>query len=361
MKNKVTYVIILVLILFNVYLYLEVHKLQNILDDVSGEQIQIIENKYVDFNDDLTHVVEQSINKVVGITSYASNRLIATGSGAIIEVDNEEVYIVTNHHVISNADKISVVFANGNEFESEFIGSDVFSDLALLKAKPDFSVNAFKIGDSASAKIGELVLAIGSPLGLEFQSSVTLGVLSGKDRTIGVDLDGNGIEDWDMNVLQTDAAINPGNSGGPLINLKGEIIGINSMKIILSQVEGMGFSIPIDEAVVILDQLKEFNKVIRPVIGVMAMGVSEMSLYQKNALGIDLNQEQGVFITEIVKQGPAEQAGVEAGDVIVAIDDTKIESFKQFRQILYSKKIGDTINVKLMRKNQSVTIAIKLQ
>ena len=199
-----------------------------------------------------------------------------------------------------------------------------------------------------------------SPLGLEFQSSVTMGVLSGKDRTIAVDLNGDGVDDWDMNVLQTDAAINL-NSGSPLINLKGEIIGINSMKVVLSQVEGMGFSIPIDEAIVIVDQLKEFNKVIRPVIGVKAIGMSNMSLYQKNALGIDLNMLEGVFVTELISDGPAELAGIEVGDIIVAIDDEKIGSFKQFRQILYSKDIGDVVSVKLMRQKKSVTISIKLE
>ncbi len=361
MKNKITYLLILVLMLFSGYLYIEVNKLQNILEDVSGEKIQIIEQKYINFNDDITSVVEQSINKVVGVSSFASNRLVTTGSGAIIEVDQDDVYIVTNHHVIANADRIMVVFANGKEFESEFIGSDAFSDLALLKVKPDFSVNAFRVGVSASAKVGEWVLAIGSPLGLEFQSSVTMGVLSGKDRTIAVDLNGDGVDDWDMNVLQTDAAINPGNSGGPLINLKGEIIGINSMKVVLSQVEGMGFSIPIDEAIVIVDQLKEFNKVIRPVIGVKAIGMSDMSLYQKNALGIDLNMLEGVFVTELISDGPAELAGIEVGDIIVAIDDEKIGSFKQFRQILYSKDIGDVVSVKLMRQKKSVTISIKLE
>ncbi len=359
--KKFVYLLVLVLFGFNLYLSIEVNRLQNMLDDVSGEQIQIIENKYIDFMDDVTDVVDQSINKVVGITSYANNRLLGTGSGAIIEVSNNDVYIVSNHHVIANADTIVVVYANGREFESELVGSDVFSDLALIKSNPDFPVNAFRIGESSSSKIGEFVLAIGSPLGLDFQSSVTFGVLSGKDRTISVDLSGNGMADWDMNVLQTDAAINPGNSGGPLINLKGEIIGINSMKIVLGEVEGMGFSIPIDEVEPIIEQLKEFNEVIRPVLGVAAIGVSDMSLYQKNALGIDLNRSEGVFITEVMDESPAENAGIEEGDIIVAFDDQRIESFKQFRQVLYSKSIGDVVNITILRNNREVTVSVTLE
>lgn len=360
MKKLITLLIFL-LISFNIYLAFEVFKLQGILDDVSGEQVQIIENKYIDFMDDITDVVDQSINKVVGITSFANNRLLGTGSGAIIEVENDDVYIISNHHVIANADRVVVIFANGKEFESEVVGSDVFSDLALIKTNPDFTVNAFRIGESSSTKIGEFVLAIGSPLGLEFQSSVTLGVLSGKDRTIAVDLSGNGIADWDMNVLQTDAAINPGNSGGPLINMDGEIIGINSMKIVLGEVEGMGFSIPIDEAIPIVNQLKDLGEVVRPVLGVMAVGVGEMSLYQKNALGIDLNQSEGVFITEVMEDSPAQRAGILENDIIVAFDNERIESFKQFRQVLYSKDIGDTINVTIMRANREVTVSVVLE
>src|SRR5690554_3079135 len=356
--KKLISLVVVILVGFNLYLAFEVNKLQGILDDVSGEQVQIIENKYIDFVDDITDVVDQSINKVVGITSYANNRLLGTGSGAIIEVDQDDVFIVSNHHVIANADRVVVIFANGKEFESEVIGSDVFSDLALLKTNPDFSVNAFRIGESSTTKIGEFVLAIGSPLGLDFQSSVTLGVLSGKDRTIAVDLSGNGNADWDMNVLQTDAAINPGNSGGPLINLNGEIIGINSMKIVLGEVEGMGFSIPIDEAIPIVDQLKEFGEVIRPVLGVMAVGVNEMSLYQKSALGIDLNQTEGVFITEVMEDSPAQRAGINENDIILEFDDERIESFKQFRQVLYSKNIGDTVNITLSRNNREVTVSV---
>ncbi len=349
-----------VLVGFNIYLSVQVDRLQQTIDNVSGEQIQIIENKYISFTDDVTEVVEHSINKVVGVSSYLNNRLLGTGSGAIIEVSDNIVHIVTNQHVIANADRIEVVFANGRTFQAVLLGSDIFSDLALLSTSPDFNVNAFRIGDSSKAKVGEWVLAIGSPLGLDFQSSVTMGILSGKDRTIAVDLSGNGIADWDMNVLQTDAAINPGNSGGPLINLNGEIIGINSMKIVMQQVEGMGFSIPINEVLPIVDQLKEFGEVIRPVLGIAAIGVSEMSLYQKNALGIDLNQTQGVFITQVMDDSPAKQVGIMENDIIMEFDGVRVESFKQFRQLLYGKNVGDSVRLRIRRDNRDVTLTVVL-
>lgn len=359
--KKIIALVVVLLVGFNIYLTTEVFNLKGIINEATDEKVQIIENKYVSFNEDITDVVEQSINKVVGVSSLNTNRLLGTGSGAIIEVDNEDVYIVTNYHVIEDADQVNVIFANGREFESEIIGYDAFSDLALLRTDPDFSVNAFTIGESTPTKIGEWVLAIGSPLGLEFQSSVTMGILSGKDRILEVDLNGDGIEDWDMNVLQTDAAINPGNSGGPLINLKGEIIGINSMKIILQTVEGMGFSIPIDEAIPILNQLKEFGQVVRPVLGVTAVGVAEMTLYQKNALGISLDQSEGVFITHVMDESPAAKANIQEEDILVAFDGIRIQSFKQFRQLLYKKDIGDVVNVVVSRNNREITISVTLE
>ncbi len=354
-------VLLAILVSFNIYLSWQVLELQQTIDLVSGEQVQIIENKYISFVDDVTEVVEHAVNKVVGVSSYFNSQLLGTGSGAIIEVDSNQAYIITNHHVIDGANNIKVVFANGREFDATLIGSDVFSDLALLSATPDFNVNAFKIGDSSKARVGEWVLAIGSPLGLDFQSSVTMGILSGKDRTIAVDISGNGVADWDMNVLQTDAAINPGNSGGPLINLNGEIIGINSMKIVLQQVEGMGFSIPINEAIPIIEQLKEFKEVIRPVLGIMAVGVGEMSLYQKNGYGIDLNQTQGVFITQVMQDSPAEIAGIQENDILMEFDGTVIESFKQFRQLLYSKNIGDTVRIRVRRDNRDMNVSVTLE
>jgi serine protease Do len=359
--KKLVILVVVVLVGVNLYLGNEVLQLKGIINEARDERVQIVENKYVTFADDVTDVVEKSINKVVGVTSLNNNRLLGTGSGAIIEVSNNEVFIATNFHVIENADQVQIIFANQKEFEAEVIGYDVFSDLALLKVNPDFSVNSFRIGESTTTKIGEWVLAIGSPLGLEFQSSVTMGILSGKDRIVAVDLNSDGIADWDMNVLQTDAAINPGNSGGPLINLKGEIIGINSMKIILETVEGMGFSIPIDEAMPILNQLKEFGEVVRPVLGVTAVGVAEMTLYQKNSLGISLNQSDGVFITHVMDASPAFKADIQKEDILLMFDGTRVKSFKQFRQLLYQKNIGDEVKVLIVRGNKEITMSVTLE
>ena len=188
-----------------------------------------------------------------------------------------------------------------------------------------------------------------------------MGIISGKDRTIPVDLDGNGTDDWDSIVLQTDAAINPGNSGGPLINLAGELIGITSMKIADSAVEGMGFAIPINEVIPIIQQLKENGKVIRPVIGISAVSIDELAVFQKSYYGIRLDLDTGLLITSVVDNGPASRAGLKEGDIIMSFDEVKILSFKEFRKLLYAKKVGDTIAITYERAGVSSTTNITLE
>lgn len=353
---------IVVLLGFNIFLALEVAQLNEKVKDLSGSQsTHIVETKVTQFTTNVTEVVDKSLEKVVGIHSYRFNNLYSTGSGAVYKVNGNEVLIITNNHVISNADRVDVSFANGVEVTGQVMGSDLFTDLALIKVTVDFEVIPFRAGDSALSKVGEWVLAIGSPLGNEFAGSVTMGILSGKDRVVPVDLDNDGRSDWDMIVLQTDAAINPGNSGGPLINLAGELIGINSMKIALESVEGMGFAIPINEVVPIMEQLETNGRVIRPVLGISAVGISDMSIYQKNSFGIQLNQTNGIYITSVVAGSPAQVAGIQQGDILIRFDGADITSFKQFRKLLYGKKINDLVDIVLTRQSETITVRVRLQ
>jgi serine protease Do len=354
--------LVVMLLAFNIFLALEVQQLNVRVKDLSGSQsTHIVETKVTQFTTNVTEVVDKSLEKVVGIHSYRFNNLYSTGSGAVYKVNDNVVLIITNNHVISGADRVDIAFANGVEITGEVMGSDLFTDLALIKVVVDFEVVPFKVGDSALSKVGEWVLAIGSPLGNEFAGSVTMGILSGKDRVVPVDLDNNGIADWDMIVLQTDAAINPGNSGGPLINLAGELIGINSMKIAMEAVEGMGFAIPVNEVVPIMEQLEANGRVIRPVLGVSAVGISELSIYQKNSFGIQLNQTKGLYITSVVSGSPAQIAGILQGDIIVSFDNVEILNFKQFRKLLYGKKVNDLVDIVVSRDGELITARARLQ
>lgn len=354
--------LVALLFVFNIFLALQVQLLNDKVKDLSGSQsTHIVETKVTQFTTDVTEIVDKSLEKVVGVHSYRFNSLYSTGSGAVYKVNEDEILIITNNHVINGADRVDIAFANGVEITGEIMGSDLFTDLALIKVIVDFEAVPFKVGDSALTKVGEWVLAIGSPLGNEFAGSVTMGILSGKDRVVPVDLDNNGVADWDMIVLQTDAAINPGNSGGPLINLAGELIGINSMKIALESVEGMGFAIPINEVVAIMEQLEANGRVIRPVLGVSAVGISEMSIYQKNSYGIQLNQTNGLYITSVVSGSPAQTAGILQGDIIISFDGVEITSFKQFRKLLYGKKVNDLVDIVVNRDGEQITARVRLQ
>jgi serine protease Do len=321
----------------------------------------VVQTVVTEFDTDVTRIVEDSIEKVVGIQAIEFEEVVSTGSGAIFDSKDGVVHIITNNHVVENASTIRAVFANGEELEATLIGSDVFTDLALLEVKVDFEVNAFKLGDSSLVKVGENALAIGSPLGLSFQGSVTMGIISGKDRVVPVDLDNNGTDDWDSIVLQTDAAINPGNSGGPLINLAGELIGITSMKIADSSVEGMGFAIPINEIIPIIQQLKDNGEVIRPVVGISAVSLDELAVYQKSYYGIRLDLNAGLYVMSVIKGSPAELSGIKEGDVITAFDNTNITSFKEFRKLLYTKNVGDVVTISYERAGKSTTVNVVLQ
>ncbi len=360
MKKLLTKSLILVLLIWNSVLTYEVF-FNTKADTTINPDGTVVQTVVTEFDTDVTRVVEDSIEKVVGIQAIEFDEVVSTGSGAIFDSKDNVVHIITNNHVVENASKIQVVFANGEELEATLIGSDVFTDLALLEVKVDFEVNAFKLGDSSLVKVGENALAIGSPLGLSFQGSVTMGIISGKDRVVPVDLDNNGTDDWDSIVLQTDAAINPGNSGGPLINLAGELIGITSMKIADSSVEGMGFAIPINEIIPIIQQLKDNGEVIRPVVGISAVSLDELAVYQKSYYGIRLDLNTGLYVMSVIKDSPAELSGIKEGDVITAFDNTNITSFKEFRKLLYTKNVGDVVSISYERDGKSTTVNVVLQ
>lgn len=361
MKKYAT-LIIGVLLIWNTVLTFEYIGVKNLLDtlELTGE-VKIIREVDTEFTTSFTKVVADNLSKVVGVSNYYQTELVSTGSGAIYLSQEGNVYIITNNHVIDGATKVTVTFVNGEEVDAIVVGSDKFTDLALLKVPVDFTVKTFDLGDSSLVKVGETVLAIGSPLGFEFSGSVTMGIISGTDRIVPVDIDGDGTDDWDSIVLQTDAAINPGNSGGPLINMAGELIGITSMKIADSSVEGMGFAIPVNEIVPIIEQLMANGRVIRPLLGVSAVSIDTMPSAQKSFYGIQLDLDKGIMITGVQAGSPAAKAGLKAKDVITIFDGITVTSFKQFRRLLYGKQVGDTVEVTYVRGTTTYTTSAKLE
>ncbi|MFR1170473.1 MAG: S1C family serine protease, partial [Coprobacillus cateniformis] len=270
------------------------------------------------------------------------------------------VYIITNHHVIESAQSIEVIYSNGESVKAELIGSDKYGDIAVLKMTVNFDVTAFKTGDSDLLDAGETVLAVGSPLGIEYAGTVTQGIVSAPKRTVSVDLNNDGKEDWDMNVIQTDAAINPGNSGGALVNAVGELVGITSMKYSSESVEGMGFALPINDAVKMVEEIISTGKVNRPTLGISGVSLDGYSSYELYMYRIQTNLNKGIYVADVQNDSAASKAGIQTGDVITKFDNEEIESYKDFLTKLYSKKPGDTVKLTINRNGSTSTVNVKL-
>lgn len=295
-------------------------------------------------------------------TNDGTNQEAGSGSGVIYKKAGDKAYIVTNNHVVEGAKRLEVTFSDGSKEQAKLVGTDIWTDLAVISISSKKVKTVATFGDSDKLKQGESVIAIGNPLGMDFYGSVTTGVISGKDRTVPVDLNEDGTEDWQAEVLQTDAAINPGNSGGALVNLAGQVIGINSMKISESTVEGLGFSIPINTAIPVIDELQQTGKVERPSIGVALIDLTDVPEYhQRQTLKLPEEVTSGIVISEVVSNSPASKAGLKKYDVIVEMDGEKVDNSIALRKILYNKKhVGDQVKIKAYRNGEIIQKTVTL-
>jgi serine protease Do len=256
---------------------------------------------------------------------------------------SEDGYIVTNNHVVENADKIKVKFASGKEFTAKVIGRDRKTDLALIKIEGASDLHPLKLGNSDSLKVGSWVVAVGSPFGLE--QTVTVGIVSAKGRVIG-----SGPYD---NFIQTDASINPGNSGGPLINMNGEVVGINTA--IIPNGQGIGFAIPVNMAKEIAPQLQKNGHVIRG-----WLGVSVQEVTPELAKSFGLKENKGALVAEVFKGTPAEKAGIEQGDIILGFNGKDVSDSKELPRMLASTPIGEKATIKLLRNGSISERTVKV-
>ncbi|QCR34305.1 S1C family serine protease [Lysinibacillus sp. SGAir0095] len=321
---------------------------------------------------DIVSAVDTVSDAVVGITNIqevsdfwnqqATTAEAGSGSGVIYKVDNDLAYVITNYHVVEGAKQLEVTLADGTKEEAKLVGSDIWTDLAVVSISSEKVETVAKFGDSDVLKQGESVIAIGNPLGLDFYGSVTTGVISGTDRSVPVDLNADGNEDWEVEVLQTDAAINPGNSGGALINITGELVGINSMKIAQDTIEGLGFSIPINSVIPIIEELEQHGEVKRPTMGIGLLDLTDVpAFYQQQTLKLPEEVTTGVVVSEVVEGSSAGKAGVQQYDLIVEMGGQKVENSIDLRQYLYNEtEIGDTITIKVYRQGELVELNLTL-
>ncbi|MFE4574005.1 S1C family serine protease [Paenibacillus chitinolyticus] len=295
--------------------------------------------------------VKLAVVSIVNLQQNDKNELKQTGigSGIVFEKNGSKVRIVTNYHVVDGGKQFEIYTASGEKKKAELLGKDQITDLAVLETDASNLTSIAEFGDSGSLKAGETVIALGNPLGLGFSPTVTKGIVSSPKRSIPISFAMDGQYDWEMELIQTDASINQGNSGGALVNLNGQVVGINSLKISDMGVEGLGFAIPIKDAEPVIRSLIDNHKVIRPLMGV---STQELQLFQgTEELKLPADVKRGLIVIEA--SGPAKSAGLKSEDVIVAINGKKIETTVQLRKFLYNEsKIGDKIEVAYYREGK---------
>lgn len=277
---------------------------------------------------------------------FGNQKSESSGSGIIIDSNG---HIVTNYHVISGATTVKVKLTSGNEYDATLVGGDEKTDIAVIKINAKEELHVAKLGDSDAVEVGELAVAIGNPLASELFGTVTAGVISGVNRTMTVG-------QRDMNLIQTDAAISPGNSGGALINKYGEVIGINSVKLVDDAAEGLGFAIPMNEAVPIMQDLMNHGYVKgRPMIGVSVREITPELAYYNNLL-----VDYGLYVMGVTEGSGAEKAGITRGDIIIKVDGQKVTSSTEMNKIRDTHKAGEKINLTVIRQGKELKITLTL-
>jgi serine protease Do len=305
--------------------------------------------------------IDKIYDAVVVVETFSNNRLSSTGTGFVYKKDNNKGYIITNYHVIDGSNKVEVILTNGDRVSATILGSDVLGDIAVLSVPANEVIKVAEIGNTSDLKVGSTVFAIGAPMGSEYSGTTTRGCISAKDRMITVNLDNGDSNDILMRVIQTDAAINPGNSGGPLINLAGQVIGITSLKLVQEEIEGIGFAIPIDDAMKYMDELEKGETIKRPVLGVQLLNLDETYALFYSNIKVDKSLETGAVIESVLDNTSASNAGLKKGDVILQIGNVKIKNKAELRYELYKYSVGDKVKIIYYRDGKTKEIEITLK
>ena len=325
-----------------------------------------------------TQAVDKVKDAVVSVITYSANsqnslfgsaetdtdtnteQVSSEGSGVIYKKEGNFAYLVTNTHVISGSKKVDIRLADGTKVPGEIVGSDTYSDIAVVKIAADKVTTVAEFGDSDQLTVGETAIAIGSPLGSEYANTVTQGIVSSLNRNVSLKSeDGQAIS---TKAIQTDTAINPGNSGGPLINIQGQVIGITSSKIATNggtSVEGLGFAIPSNDAINIINQLEKNGKVTRPALGIQMVNLSNLSSTDLQRLNVPSSVTAGVVVRSVITSMPA-NGHLQQYDVITKVDDKAISSTTELQSALYSHSIGDSMTITYYRNGKEETTTIKL-
>jgi len=307
----------------------------------------------------LKEAIDKVYNSVVLIENVDETSSNSTGAGFIYKVDNKEAYILTNEHVITNEKEVKVTLSN-NEYEiAKVLGKDEYLDLAVLKIDKSKVILAATFGKSEESNIGDTIITIGSPAGYEYRGTVTSGIISGKDRLVSTSLSTTK-EDYIMDAIQIDAPINPGNSGGPLVNINGEVIGICTMKLVDSNIEGMGFATPIEIAQKYIEKLEKNEKIERPSIDATIVNIDD-NIIDKSKIIIDKKITKGIVIIDVKEKGISEKAGLKKGDIIKKIDNIEIKNKAYFNYYLFKHQKNDNIKITYIRAGKENNTIMNLK
>lgn len=326
----------------------------------SGENVVTRNDTQIYEKNSLAAAVDKVYDAVAMVSAYEQNSLISTGSAFVYKTDDKYGYLLTNYHVVSGADSVTVTMMDDTEAEAEVLGGDEYLDLAVLRVDKSNVSMVANIGNSEDMKLGDTVFTVGTPMGEEYRGTVTSGILSGKDRMVSVSVSNTSSNDWVMRVLQFDASINPGNSGGPLVNANGEVIGICSLKLVDDEIEGMGFAIPIEYAMNHIESLEKGEEIKWPVLGVSMVNASDRTGLYRNQINIDRNITEGVVVVQAERGSGAADAGLTTGDVITKIDGKEVKDSAYLRYELYQHQAGDTIKITYIRDGKENTVDVKL-
>lgn len=341
---------------------------ENNTDTAQNESTTTIVDTLASEDADVSTDMNEVAQAVVGVVNlrqqsvWTESQEAGTGSGIIYKKEDGKAYVVTNQHVVAGAEEVEIALSDDERIPATVLGEDSLTDLAVLQVDGEKIDTVANLGSSEDLQVGETVLAIGNPLGMNFANTVTKGIVSGLDRSVTVDTNKDGQPDWITEVVQTDAAINPGNSGGALVNTDGEVIGINSMKIAQGAVEGIGFAIPVDAALPIMEQLEAEGEVTRPLIGISTASLNQVPPQYRYEINLPNDVEGGMVIADVQQGSPAEAAGLQQFDIITKINGQDITSIVELRKYLYSESnIGDDLEVEYIRDGERQTTNLKLQ
>lgn len=306
--------------------------------------------------------IATSVGKIydatVTIQNYVAGKLTSSGSGFVYKKDDKYGYILTNHHVIEGATKLVITMSDDRQVEGKVLGSDKYLDIAVVAIDVSYVSQVATLGTSENAYVGDTIITVGSPVGYEYRGTVTRGTLSGKNRMVEVSV--VTVNDFVMNVLQIDAAINPGNSGGPLVDINGNVIGINSLKLVEDQIEGMGFAIPIEFAMKYIGTLEEGKAIERPFIGITMLNANDTyKLYQKGIM-LDDSIKNGVVVVEVSGGSGAAKAGLKKGDVIISINGNDVSDAAHLKYLLFQHSPNDEIVLDYIRGDKTNKTTLKL-